>query len=87
MVLDSMKVKIKNSENVPYVVTFPSGYKPGSAEEKWTVYQHAQKPQQQALVVETVRDWHTILTIVSFIIDIMSAFLESPDVNIAGQKG
>jgi len=50
---DNIKIKVKNNEYDNFLITFPSGYKPGLSKETWNVYEHATEA-KYTLLAETV---------------------------------
>jgi hypothetical protein len=52
---DQFKLKIKPNSSECTLVSFPSGYKPGTANEEWQAFEHAECKTRGAIVLATVR--------------------------------
>lgn len=52
---DQFKLKIKPNSTKCTLVSFPSGYKPGTAHEEWQAFEHAECKTRGAIVLATVR--------------------------------
>ena len=52
---DQFKLKVKPNSTKCTLVSFPSGYKPGTADEEWQAFEHAECKTRGAIVLATVR--------------------------------